>query len=282
MTTYNSIPTIEGKIKDLERRVSTAETAPRLSSSGVGSGGITINDGGSLTIKDGGSLSVTGDTEIGGVLNVGADMNITGELTVGGASSLQSTLTVDEEGDIVVRGGRVIVRNSDDEDLVRIGSLPSGGYGIEQSTGDHWIPLLQLARGPRSASDPSIFELNTPADTGSAWEFPGPSVDFTTYTGSLTILVSSNVMWYGYKSGVTLSYRIRKLDGTVVIPADGNRGAVLSNPSNLDANQTAVCVSNQSIDPGEYTIDVGYQVGAGISEAVYASFYSRSIMVFPY
>lgn len=72
MAYYNEIPTLEGKIKDLERRMSTSETAPRLTASGVGSGGIKINDGGSLTIEDGGGVIINGG---GNVLAYGGEIS---------------------------------------------------------------------------------------------------------------------------------------------------------------------------------------------------------------
>lgn len=72
MAYYNEIPTIEGKIKDLERRMSTSETAPRLTASGVGSGGIKINDGGSLTVEDGGGIYIN---DGGDILVYGGEMS---------------------------------------------------------------------------------------------------------------------------------------------------------------------------------------------------------------
>lgn len=88
MAYYNKIGTVEDQLADLNRRVSTAETAPRLASSSIGAGGLSIIEGGSLNIKDGGELSVSGDTTIGGVLRVNAttflegDTAITGDLTL--------------------------------------------------------------------------------------------------------------------------------------------------------------------------------------------------------
>lgn len=44
MTQYNEIPTLTSKIRDLERRMLTQETAPRLASSSIGDGGIRSED----------------------------------------------------------------------------------------------------------------------------------------------------------------------------------------------------------------------------------------------
>lgn len=92
MAYYNQIGSVEQQIKDLEKRMKTSETAPRLASSSVGSGGLSIIDGGSLNIKDGGELNVSGDTTIDGILTVGAttflqgNTSITGDLTLNNGS----------------------------------------------------------------------------------------------------------------------------------------------------------------------------------------------------
>lgn len=48
---YNALPRLETKFKDLEARVRTLETAPRLSSASVGEGGLIIQ-GGNIRIQD--------------------------------------------------------------------------------------------------------------------------------------------------------------------------------------------------------------------------------------
>lgn len=279
MTYYNEIPTIEGKIKDLERRISTIETAPRLSSSSISSGGLTVKDGGGITIIDGGSISVNG-----GSLNIdnGGELTVSGPTTLGGPTSLSSTLTVGNGGDMIVRGGRINVQNAGGFDQVRMGLLANGTYGVEQLVGSNWIPLLQLASGVKSATVSTIFDQQAPANTASAWEYPGPSVAFTTYTGQVTVITTSNVNWDGYKSGVIVGYRIRTPSGAVVVGADGNRASVIGNPSEISASQTAIRIDTQTISPGDYILDAAYQVGAGFSTPVYAQFSARTVMVFPY
>lgn len=101
-TYYNQIPTLQDQLADLQQRMKTTETAPRLASSAIGSGGLTVNDGGSITIRDGGyleivdggTLSVSGNTSIGGTLTVGANTTISGTLGVTGRTTLGGNTTV--------------------------------------------------------------------------------------------------------------------------------------------------------------------------------------------
>ena len=55
---YNTSATLENKVKDLERRVRTMETAPRLPNSSIGTGGLIVEDGGNLTVRDGGNVLI--------------------------------------------------------------------------------------------------------------------------------------------------------------------------------------------------------------------------------
>lgn len=55
---YNSPVSIEAKIAELERRIRTQETALRLASSSIGTGGLIVEDGGNVIIRDGGGINV--------------------------------------------------------------------------------------------------------------------------------------------------------------------------------------------------------------------------------
>lgn len=60
MNKYNSTPTMEDRYKDLESRVRTLETAPRLPASSIGTGGLTIKSGGNIVVEAGGQIRVLG------------------------------------------------------------------------------------------------------------------------------------------------------------------------------------------------------------------------------
>lgn len=69
---YNTTATLEGKVKDLERRVRTMETAPRLPNSSIGTGGLIVEDGGNLTVRDGGNVLIEDGGDI--LLNNGGQI----------------------------------------------------------------------------------------------------------------------------------------------------------------------------------------------------------------
>lgn len=123
MAYYNEIPTLEGKIKDLERRMSTSETAPRLTASGVGSGGIKITDGGSLTIQDGGGI-IVGDG--GNILAYGGEM---------------SSFTSDGQGYVRLIGGQLYFSRKTNEEAGRLGTDSVGGRTILRLTPPTAVPI---------------------------------------------------------------------------------------------------------------------------------------------
>lgn len=112
-TYYNQIPNLQEQFNDLQQRMKTTETAPRLASSAIGSGGLTVNDGGSITIRDGGyleivdggTLSVSGNTSIGGTLTVGAATTISGAFRVTGTTTLVGNTTI--TGDLTLNAGSI-------------------------------------------------------------------------------------------------------------------------------------------------------------------------------
>lgn len=69
---YNTTATLEGKVKDLERRIRTMETAPRLPNSSIGTGGLIVEDGGDLIIRDGGNILIEDGGDI--LLNNGGQI----------------------------------------------------------------------------------------------------------------------------------------------------------------------------------------------------------------
>lgn len=69
---YNTTATLEGKVKDLERRVRTMETAPRLPNSSIGTGGLIVEDGGDVIIRDGGNILIEDGGDI--LLNNGGQI----------------------------------------------------------------------------------------------------------------------------------------------------------------------------------------------------------------
>lgn len=69
---YNTTATLEGKVRDLERRVRTMETAPRLPNSSIGTGGLIVEDGGNLTVRDGGNVLIEDGGDI--LLNNGGQI----------------------------------------------------------------------------------------------------------------------------------------------------------------------------------------------------------------
>lgn len=58
MSSYNQNPSLEQMYRDLESRVKTLETAPRLPASSIGSGGLRVKDGGNIVVEGGGNISV--------------------------------------------------------------------------------------------------------------------------------------------------------------------------------------------------------------------------------
>lgn len=70
-------------IRDLDRRLRALETANRLTSASVGSGGLRILDGGSLTVS--------------------------GPATIGGTTTLNGDLRVPTGGDVTVEGGDLVL-----------------------------------------------------------------------------------------------------------------------------------------------------------------------------
>lgn len=69
---YNTTATLEGKVRDLERRIRTMETAPRLPNSSIGTGGLIVEDGGDITIRDGGNILIEDGGDI--LLNDGGQI----------------------------------------------------------------------------------------------------------------------------------------------------------------------------------------------------------------
>lgn len=69
---YNTTATLEGRVRDLERRIRTMETAPRLPNSSIGTGGLIVEDGGNLTVRDGGNVLIEDGGDI--LLNNGGQI----------------------------------------------------------------------------------------------------------------------------------------------------------------------------------------------------------------
>lgn len=219
---YNEPSTLEARIMDLERRMRTMETAPRLTSASIGEGGLTIQ-GGYIKIKD----------DLG-------------------------------------------------DDVVRLGALQNGSYGAEQRVGVDWVPLLQLSSGVRSANTIAGVDVSAGAGATSAWNIAGPSVTFTTYTGNVTIITVANAGWYGYKSVVVSGYNLVTNTGGIVQGPNRNNSAEASNGNSIDVSQNLVWAEPLVLAPGTYTITAAYQVIAGVSEAVFANFSKRAVMVMPF
>lgn len=122
MAYYNDIPTLEGKLKELEQRVRTSETAPRLSSSSIGTGGLKIVDGGSLTIEDGGSV----------IVNDGGDI-----LVYGGELA---SYTSDSSGYVRLIDGQLYFRRLTSEQPGRLGTDSVGGRTVLRLTPPTALP----------------------------------------------------------------------------------------------------------------------------------------------
>lgn len=106
MTDYNVFPNIMQRIANLTRRVRDQETAPRLYSAGIGSGGIRIYGGGSLNVKDGGDINILegGNVAVGdkGSINIleGGEIfsegaaNFTGDADLRGDTDIEGNLSI--------------------------------------------------------------------------------------------------------------------------------------------------------------------------------------------
>lgn len=84
---YNTTATLEGKVRDLERRVRTMETAPRLPNSSIGTGGLIVEDGGDVIIRDGGNILIEDGGDIllnnGGTITAVEENGATVRLSTG-------------------------------------------------------------------------------------------------------------------------------------------------------------------------------------------------------
>lgn len=100
--------------EEIFRRLRVLESANRLTSASIGSGG--------LRILDGGSLTVDGPTDVGGDLAVSGSTDLTGPL------SLTADLTVGTNGDIILSGGELRLR-SGSSIILEGGSLTISGDG---------------------------------------------------------------------------------------------------------------------------------------------------------
>jgi len=76
MSKYNGTPTLEAMFRDLESRVRTLETAPRLPASSIGSGGLAVKDGGNIVVEAGGNINVLGGGAIASYTYEGAGYTI--------------------------------------------------------------------------------------------------------------------------------------------------------------------------------------------------------------
>lgn len=101
MAEYNEFPNIMKRLSVLSRRVRDQETAPRLYSAGIGSGGIRIHSGGSLSVRDGGDINILegGDISIGSggsvnILNSGQILS-EGAAKFSGSANLRGKATID-------------------------------------------------------------------------------------------------------------------------------------------------------------------------------------------
>lgn len=108
MAQYNEFPNIMQRLSTLTRRVRDQETAPRLYSAGIGSGGIRIYGGGSLDIKNGGDINVLagGNVLVGnkGSINIlsGGRIVSEGAAKFSGTATLKGNTTID--GNLNIQG----------------------------------------------------------------------------------------------------------------------------------------------------------------------------------
>lgn len=111
MTQYNEFPNIMQRLSTLTRRVRDQETAPRLYSAGIGSGGIRIYGGGSLSVRDGGDINILSGGRVNvenngsinilsggrivsdGSANFSGSAQLKGDTTIAGNLSIQGTLS---------------------------------------------------------------------------------------------------------------------------------------------------------------------------------------------
>lgn len=108
MTQYNEFPNIMQRLSSLTRRVRDQETAPRLYSAGIGSGGLRIYGGGALDIRNGGDINVLsgGNVAVGanGSINVlsGGQILSEGAAKFSGSANLRGNTTI--EGNLNIQG----------------------------------------------------------------------------------------------------------------------------------------------------------------------------------
>lgn len=154
MSEYNEIRTLSARLEALERRMRASETAPRASATGIGFGGLKVNDGGNITVNDGGDILINdgGELFVDGVAKFNSNTTIGGTLVVSGATTINGTLAVGAtstfggnstfNGSVVINGNLSVPNGSIDNaalasPLVIVGAPPvtTGGWAVSSAFG---------------------------------------------------------------------------------------------------------------------------------------------------
>jgi hypothetical protein len=237
VTEYNSVQTLTAKISELERRMLEQETSPRLSSAGIGFGGITIHDGGSLTVVDGGGVAINdgGDVSVNGGGSL--DINDGGGVSVIGGGSITirdgGGIVVDDSGSLDINDGGAVIINDGGGVTVNDGGYLDARYA-DGTIGATFGPLASeathesigfglLIQGPFTGlggdlDNPDIFRALTLTD-GSLNVFIGQTdkyIDTFISRANTTSIYALGTLWLSTTNQATLNG-----DGGVFVTSGG-------------------------------------------------------------